>query len=326
MTRVAGANPRIWVDIFLENARRARRGARRAPPPHRAGRGRARGRRRRLPRALDRRGGREPAADARDARTPTRARCSGCASTSPTGRACSPGSRRRSAPSGSTSRTSSSQHISPERGGTLTLLVAGEDEAARAARAARGAGLRRRRLAGARGARSDEIEPARGARRRHIARPGRQVDLAPRACCSARSPTARRAIARLRPLRRHRERRSRAVRALGVDGRRGSDADTLRVRGVGLRGLRAPDGRSTAATPARSMRLLSGHARRPGGPRSSSPATSRSRARPMERIAEPLRRMGARDRDDRRPRAARRSRAAASTADQLRAARSRARR
>ena len=32
------------------------------------------------------------------------------------------------------------QHISPERGGTLTLLVTGEDEAARAAAAARGQG------------------------------------------------------------------------------------------------------------------------------------------------------------------------------------------
>ena len=56
MTRVAGANPRIWVDIFLDNRRRGRGGARRAPPPDRAGRGRARGGRRGVPRPLDRRG------------------------------------------------------------------------------------------------------------------------------------------------------------------------------------------------------------------------------------------------------------------------------
>ncbi len=107
MTRVAGANPRIWVDIFLENAGAILEALARAPAPARAGRGRARGGRRGLPGPLDRRGGLEPPPHAR-ARVPrSRARCSGCASTCPTGRACSPGSRRRSGPSGSTSRTSS---------------------------------------------------------------------------------------------------------------------------------------------------------------------------------------------------------------------------
>ena len=42
------------------------------------------------------------------------------------------------------------EHISPERGGTLTLLVSGEGEARRAAGPAREPGLRRRRLGGAR--------------------------------------------------------------------------------------------------------------------------------------------------------------------------------
>ena len=42
------------------------------------------------------------------------------------------------------------QHISPERGGTLTLLVTGEGEAMRAAELLESAGLRRRRLGGAR--------------------------------------------------------------------------------------------------------------------------------------------------------------------------------
>ena len=62
MTRVAGANPRIWVDIFLDNREALARRARRAAPADRAGRGGARRGRRRLPRALDRRGGGQPAA------------------------------------------------------------------------------------------------------------------------------------------------------------------------------------------------------------------------------------------------------------------------
>ena len=43
------------------------------------------------------------------------------------------GSRRRSAPSRSTSRTSSSTTLSPERGGTLNVLVAARKAARRAA-------------------------------------------------------------------------------------------------------------------------------------------------------------------------------------------------
>ena len=43
MTRVAGANPRIWVDIFLENRVAACGLARRAPPAGGTGRGGARG-------------------------------------------------------------------------------------------------------------------------------------------------------------------------------------------------------------------------------------------------------------------------------------------
>ena len=41
-----------------------------------------------------------------------------------------------------------------------------------------------------------------------------------------------------------------AMRALGAEVVE-DDVDVLTVRGVGLRGLRAPEGRSTAATPAR---------------------------------------------------------------------------
>ncbi len=113
MTRIAGANPRIWVDIFLDN----REALAAALAEHRR-------RVEQLERALAAgdagflarwigEAARQPPADARRRPTPTRARSSGCASTSPTGRACSPGSSRRSAPSGSTSRTSSSTTSRP---------------------------------------------------------------------------------------------------------------------------------------------------------------------------------------------------------------------
>ena len=93
--------------------RGARGGARRAAAPDRAGGAGARRRRRGLPRPVDRRGERAPPEDAGDGVLATRAISSGCGSTSPTGPACSPGSSRRSAPSGSTSRTSSSTTCRP---------------------------------------------------------------------------------------------------------------------------------------------------------------------------------------------------------------------
>ena len=87
MTRVAGANPRIWVDIFLENREALAALARRAPAPGRAGGGGARGRRRGLPRALDRRGLRRTGGGSSRRPTRTPASSSGCACTCPTGRA-----------------------------------------------------------------------------------------------------------------------------------------------------------------------------------------------------------------------------------------------
>ena len=105
MTRIAGANPRIWVDIFLDNAEPVRAAlaehrrrieqveaalARATPAFSRAGSARPR-----------RTGGACSSASTRPVR------CSGSACTFPTVPACSPGSRRRSVPSGSTSRTSS---------------------------------------------------------------------------------------------------------------------------------------------------------------------------------------------------------------------------
>ena len=117
MTRVAGANPRIWVDIFLENADALRDVARRAPAPGGAARARARGGRRRLPRALDRARPSGTAAACSRRRTRTPARCSGCASTCPTGPGCWPGSRRRSARERINIEDFELHHMSPERGG-----------------------------------------------------------------------------------------------------------------------------------------------------------------------------------------------------------------
>src|SRR6266536_5505109 len=95
MTRVAGANPRIWVDIFLDNASTLRD----ALSEHRR-------RIEQLERALGEGDAGFLARWIAEASS-NRARCSVCASTFPTVRAFSPASLRRSEPSASTSRTSS---------------------------------------------------------------------------------------------------------------------------------------------------------------------------------------------------------------------------
>ena len=82
-----------------------------------------------------------------------------------------------------------------------------------------------------------------------------------------------------------------AVRALGVEVL-DDDVDTLRIRGVGLTGLRAPDGPIDCANAGTLMRLLAGLlAGAPG--RFELVGDESLSSRPMERIAEPLRRMGA---------------------------------
>ncbi len=133
MTRIAGANPRIWVDIFLDNADASARGARRAAAPDRAGRG-----------AL---------CERRDAgflarwigeAARTGAGCSSASIPDPGGlqrlRVHVPD--RPGVLAGITQALGAERiniedfeldHVSPERGGTLTLLVAGEGEAQRAA-------------------------------------------------------------------------------------------------------------------------------------------------------------------------------------------------
>jgi 3-phosphoshikimate 1-carboxyvinyltransferase len=82
-----------------------------------------------------------------------------------------------------------------------------------------------------------------------------------------------------------------AVGALGVDVEE-HDADTLTVRGVGLGGLRAPDAPIDCGNAGTLMRLLAGLVAGQHG-RFELVGDASLSSRPMERIAEPLRRMGA---------------------------------
>lgn len=81
------------------------------------------------------------------------------------------------------------------------------------------------------------------------------------------------------------------VRALGVEV--AEDGDVVRVRGAGLRGLREPDGPIDCGNAGTVMRLLAGIL---AGQRGSFELVGDESlsARPMERVAEPLRQMGAR--------------------------------
>ena len=82
-----------------------------------------------------------------------------------------------------------------------------------------------------------------------------------------------------------------AVRALGADVDE-YDVDTLTVWGVGLRGLREPDSALDCGNSGTLMRLLSGLLAGQSG-RFELVGDESLAARPMERVAEPLRRMGA---------------------------------
>jgi 3-phosphoshikimate 1-carboxyvinyltransferase len=84
----------------------------------------------------------------------------------------------------------------------------------------------------------------------------------------------------------------RAVRALGVEVAE-DDVDTVRVEGVGLRGVRAPDEPVDCGNSGTLIRLLAGLAAGQEG-RFTLTGDESLRARPLERIAEPLRLMGAR--------------------------------
>ena len=132
MTRVAGANPRIWVDIFLENADELRRAL-----------GEHRRRVDELERALaERDGGYLARWIGEAARNRRRLLEEAYADAGRLQRLRVHVPDRPGVLSGITQALGAEQiniedfelqHLSPERGGTLTLLVAGEDRAARAA-------------------------------------------------------------------------------------------------------------------------------------------------------------------------------------------------
>src|SRR5262249_44141014 len=83
-----------------------------------------------------------------------------------------------------------------------------------------------------------------------------------------------------------------AVRALGADVVE-EDVDTLRIRGVGLTGLREPSAPLECGNAGTLMRVLTGVLAAQAGRRFELGGDEPLSARPMERIAEPLRRMGA---------------------------------
>ena len=83
-----------------------------------------------------------------------------------------------------------------------------------------------------------------------------------------------------------------AVRALGVEVEE-EDVDVLLVRGAGLRGLREPEGPIDCGNSGTLLRLLAGVLAGQTGSRFELTGDESLRSRPMERIAEPLRRMGA---------------------------------
>ena len=83
-----------------------------------------------------------------------------------------------------------------------------------------------------------------------------------------------------------------AARSLGADVVE-EDVDTLVVRGVGLRGLREPEGAVDCGNAGTLIRLLAGLLAGQDGRRFELTGDDSLRSRPMERVAEPLRRMGA---------------------------------
>ena len=83
-----------------------------------------------------------------------------------------------------------------------------------------------------------------------------------------------------------------AVRALGVEAV-DLDEDTVVVRGAGLRGLRAPGAAIDCGNAGTLIRLLPGLLAGQAG-RFELTGDASLRARPMERVAKPLRRMGVR--------------------------------
>ena len=174
--------------------------------------------------------------------------------------------------------------MSPERGGTLQLLVDGRGRGAARGRAARGPGLQRRRLAGARRV---KIEPA-ASLEGHFAVPG-DKSISHRALLLGAISRRRDARPRLGPLRRHRVDARRGARARARRSTRsGDDARSSTASACAASRAREPIDCSNAGTLAR---LSSGCSRSSTG--RSAHRRRVALARPMERVAEPLRRMGA---------------------------------
>ena len=300
MTRVAGANPRIWVDIFLDNRealaaalrehrraadeRASRRSRAATPATWRAGSARRRAAGAgALASQFDSRP-RGPLRRARARARPPRRR--------------SRASRRRSARRASTSRTSSCTTSRPSAAATIELIVGGADAAAEAVAHARRAGLRRRsprpssRPRHERAQRRSPADRARGraARRSHAANGDKSVVATASLLLGALADgpveiagfgANADTLATLR-------RRCRWARACRLDEARTS----LRVHGVGLRGLQPPDGAIDVHNAGTLLRLLPGLLAGQPGARSRSTATSRSAAGPSIASSTPLRRMG----------------------------------
>ena len=177
-------------------------------------------------------------------------------------------------------------HLSTDRGGTLSVIVAGEAEAERAADPARGAGLRRRRRARDRRMRVEPVTRLVG----HIAVPGdksishRAVLLG--AICDGET--------RITGFGRSADTEAtiEAVRALGVTVYEHGE-DTLHVFGKGLRGLVAPGRPIDCANAGTLVRLLAGILAGQQGQQFELTGDASLSSRPMKRITEPLGRMGA---------------------------------
>ena len=177
-------------------------------------------------------------------------------------------------------------HLSPERGGTLTLLVGGEDEAARAAKMLERQGYRVVVSPVLR----VKIEPA-GVLAGHIAVPG-DKSISHRAVLLGSLTDGE---TRVRGFGRSADTQSTvdAMRALGVQIDDVAEDELARPRRRPARTARARGVRSTAGNAGTLMRLLAGLLAGQDG-RFELTGDESLRARPMDRVAEPLTRMGAR--------------------------------
>ena len=286
MTRVAGANPRIWIDIFLDNADAVRESLgehrRRIEQLEAALALRGRG----VPRALDRRGVGQPPAHARGS-----VRGSRRAAAAARARAGPPGCARRDHAG---ARRRADQH----RGLRAAPHVAGARRRAHRARHGRGARAPRARAARGAGLRAsssrrcvrrteDRARPARSSGTRSCPATSRSR-TAP--CCSPRSargrPRSPASAARATPSRRSRPCARSAPRS------KSPTSTSCACAAAGFAGSTSADGPIDAGNAGTLMRLLAGLLAGQEGRFELVGDESLSR-RPMERVAAPLRELGA---------------------------------